>query len=1231
MSRPLAPAKHVDTSASAAHRSLLDKHFNAAPPRGAGAQYTPWMRLKRLVSIGVSVVVAAALMITTPAPPAAAGESAEFRVTAAEQVPTGVQQERPATSYDGTNYLVVWFERAEGSSTASIRGARVSPTGTMLDPGGFPIAAGVDIPTSANSVSRRLLVAWNPSLSAYLVVWQSAGDIRGARVNAAGTVLDTSPIAIATSANLEIEPSLASGGSPGWMIAYAIDGTGVLGTIVSGAGSVSWNGTIYAGSPRHPSVAVDGTQFRVAYYFPASGLIRVTAVSVTGVVGPCCTDVNAGNGGPPSPPGGPPTMANSSDELLVTWRDPNGVIEARRLAFNGTFPAATTSIGAAGAEPYSVESVGSTWAVAGYYSGPGVDVRYLAPDLSVRARFEYPDITQPDAAPGPPTLAAVAYARPDPSGPANGARRVFLRLLSWNAITPTATVASATEGQPLQFKVALGSASATPVDVTYSVRGSGATSPDDFTEVDNATLTFLPGQTEKLVDVPTVDDATYEPSTEYVFIQIDSATGADVDNQYGTHRTASAQIFDNDPPPTLSVADVSVDEGVGTATVTLTLDRPGQYTASAYLTNWSGQGATATCPDDFAFGDCIHSVEATIPAGQTQGTLSIPIVDDQMDEPDERADFRVAACQNCVIPTASCPGTENPCLWTHLTILDDDAAPSMSVDPLSKAEGSAGTTSFPVVVRLSNPSSQTLTVHLATLDGTATSGSDYQSIADQTVTFDPGQTTRTVNVGVVGDTTDELDETFGVHLSTPSAGATIGVADRSITIVDDDGPGLTVGDATVSETAGTLQFALTLSAATNQAVSGQCSTTDGTATAGADYTAATAPYAIPVSATGTTVDVQVADDALDEADETMTLTCTSNTAAQVVDGIGVGTILDDDAAPTITLTVPADSGLEGDAGTKQVEVHVELAVPSGRTVTASVTTADGSASAPADYTAADVPLSFAPGETTKTVPIEIAADTLDEIDESFTITLASVVGATPVGPTTSSVTIQDDDGPVVTIADSTVAEGNAGSTPLAFTLTLSTTSPQDVTGTCSTQHLTTSAGDYQPLLGSAYAVPAGQTSTQVIVSVAGDAVPESDEALTVVCGVDRSGEIGDGTAIGVIVNDDVAEPNPPPAVVIVSTALRVNARGTARVGLACNTGTGSVSGRVALTTKAKFLVGGVRRKVVLGRAPYAFGCSSGSRVGVRLTKTGLRIVRSHHRIRVIISAGAARRTVILRG
>ena len=80
---------------------------------------------------------------------------------------------------------------------------------------------------------------------------------------------------------------------------------------------------------------------------------------------------------------------------------------------------------------------------------------------------------------------------------------------------------------------------------------------------------------------------------------------------------------------------------------------------------------------------------------------------------------------------------------------------------------------------------------------------------------------------------------------------------------------------------------------------------------------------------------------------------------------------------------------EGDTGTVTASFNVTLAPASGREVSVQYATADGTATAPADYSAAGGGLTFAAGETTKQVTVPVHSDTLDEIDEDFTVGLAS--------------------------------------------------------------------------------------------------------------------------------------------------------------------------------------------------------------------------------------------------
>src|SRR6185503_10802218 len=105
------------------------------------------------------------------------------------------------------------------------------------------------------------------------------------------------------------------------------------------------------------------------------------------------------------------------------------------------------------------------------------------------------------------------------------------------------------------------------------------------------------------------------------------------------------------------------------------------------------------------------------------------------------------------------------------TIVDDDAHVSVS-DVSVKEGGSGAVTSFTFTVRLSAPSDSTVTVQYATQDGGATAGSDYKATSG-TLTFAPGETTKTVTVTVYGDTTKEYDEYFYLNLSNVTGNAVV--------------------------------------------------------------------------------------------------------------------------------------------------------------------------------------------------------------------------------------------------------------------------------------------------------------------------------------------------------------------------------------------------------------------------------------------------------------------------
>jgi hypothetical protein len=119
------------------------------------------------------------------------------------------------------------------------------------------------------------------------------------------------------------------------------------------------------------------------------------------------------------------------------------------------------------------------------------------------------------------------------------------------------------------------------------------------------------------------------------------------------------------------------------------------------------------------------------------------------------------------------------------TILNDDG-PVLRITDASKAEGNSGTTPFTFTVTLSPASAGPVTVKYATANGTALAGSDYAAVPATLLTFAPGQTSKTVTVNVMGNTTVEPNETFAVNLSAAS-GATIFDGQGVGTILNDDG------------------------------------------------------------------------------------------------------------------------------------------------------------------------------------------------------------------------------------------------------------------------------------------------------------------------------------------------------------------------------------------------------------------------------------------------------------
>jgi hypothetical protein len=302
-------------------------------------------------------------------------------------------------------------------------------------------------------------------------------------------------------------------------------------------------------------------------------------------------------------------------------------------------------------------------------------------------------------------------------------------------------------------------------------------------------------------------------------------------------------------------------------------------------------------------------------------------------------------------------------------------------------------------------------------------------------------------------------------------------------------------------------------------------TADGTATAGSDYQPAAGTLVFAPGETSKTISVQVTGDRLGEPDETFFVNLGQPAGAGLLKVQGVGTILDDEPRVRMVNYYPG-SGLtiglarpEGNSGQTPFSFTMMLSAPSDVPVTVSYATADGTATAGSDYQPVSGTLTFAPGETSRTITVQVNGDRLGEPAETFFVNLSQASNALIDGPQGRGV-IQDDE-PRISISGASSYEGKGGQTAFAFTVTLSRAYDVPVTVHYATADGTASVADhdYVSAAGTLTFAP-GQTAQTITVWVNGDRKKEDDETFF----VNLSGEVNalllGRQGLGTILNDD---------------------------------------------------------------------------------------------------------------
>jgi hypothetical protein len=375
------------------------------------------------------------------------------------------------------------------------------------------------------------------------------------------------------------------------------------------------------------------------------------------------------------------------------------------------------------------------------------------------------------------------------------------------------------------------------------------------------------------------------------------------------------------------------------------------------------------------------------------------------------------------------------------TVTITDVPISLTINDVTLTEGNSGTTNAVFTVSLSSAASTVVSVDYATANGTATAGTDYTALPTTTLTFNPGETSKTITVAINGDNQVESDETFFVNLSNlQTNGSNVTLADNQGqgTITNDDSASIAITDVTITEgNSGTTNavFTVTLSNQVDTAVTVNYATADGTATTtDNDYIGiATTPLTFNPGETSKTITVVVNGDNQFESDETFLVNLsnlqTNGRNVTITDNQGQGTIANDDTS--VTLAVSPASVTE-DGTSNLIYTFTRSGVTTNLlTVNYSI---GGTATNGTDYASIPTGITFAANSTTATVTVDPTADTTVESDETVALTLATGTGYT-VGTTTAVIgTIANDD-TSVTLAVSPASVTEDGTSNLVYTFT----------------------------------------------------------------------------------------------------------------------------------------------------------------------------------------------------
>jgi hypothetical protein len=554
------------------------------------------------------------------------------------------------------------------------------------------------------------------------------------------------------------------------------------------------------------------------------------------------------------------------------------------------------------------------------------------------------------------------------------------------------------------------------VEVAVGASGDTARNPEDYQDPSSATVVFPAGVNVQTLTIPITNN--FEAQGVKTFTVRLTNPGAFT--QVGRQSSARVTIFDNAGPNTVQFLTGTHRFREGDqAAIGITVVRYGDFNTQGTRVRFTTElrrGDTAVPDVNFTpttgelfFAPLISSIggRAVVVGNETQKIITIPLPNNTEVQGD--VTFHVTLTSSDVAQFGSIS-------TTLVTIEDDDLGNlvQFSSSTYSVIE-SAGNAVLTVNLIPNGDPSKASTVDFAATPITAFAGFDFSPVTG-TLTFAPGETSKTIAVPINNDNIAEGPETFRVTLSNPSPGTIIGTPGSAIvTIIDDDVSSaiqFSPANYTVAENAGSVTLSLIANRQgnPNDVLTVRFETIGGTATAGADFVSASGTVTFGPGETRRTITVQILDDNLIESTENFSVVL-SNPGPGASLGTASSATIDiaDDDSPTASIGFSAPS-YDVDEGAGFANLTVTRSGGLGVSATVNFETSDGTAKAGVHYVRTTGSVTFGVGEVSKVIQVRIIDNSISEPTVSFTVTLSAPDGTGFIGgQSTATVNIIDND------------------------------------------------------------------------------------------------------------------------------------------------------------------------------------------------------------------------------